>query len=594
MASFKEQISAIKEAYNIVDLIESENVNLKSAGPSIYKGLCPFHSEKTPSFTVNEQFQNYRCFGCGANGDIITFIQETHGWSLIEAVKYLAKNKGISLELNDYKPDDGPKIDIKKMYSLVKDAEEFYRSEFIKLDNSHPAKKEVLKRGMSVDNPVFGYAPERNKALYSHLLQLGYSEELMLQSELIASNNNNFYDFFYGRLTITLSDFNGRPVSFSARKLFDTDNRAKWVNGKQSPVFQKKSVLFNLHNAKKSARLNEQIILAEGPFDVLALTMAGCENAVASCGTAFTEEHLKAARQLVGENGTLIFAFDGDAAGIQAAVKEFIHFPISHAISKIALFPENQDPCDCLLAAGPERVKQIIDEAIPITDFILKVSSEKTTLDDMDSRYRFIRYLTSKIFPIMTDSILRDYMIRQASIMAGIDINKINELITQPKEQNLLNNKKTQSSDEKLHIQIELNEADESDMCYVKAFSILIKDPKHLAKITNKVKVPDKFKNFLKEIALNYKKYTQKNMSFRFIPEDYSDSDFAKYLLNINNDNEYSDIDEMKSHYLFLLQAAEKFYIDSLKEQKKINIINALSSTKTNDELISMLKLLNK
>lgn len=597
MTDFNQQKAKIKEAYNIVDLVEQENVSLSVSGPGEYKGLCPFHNEKTPSFKVSEPFQNYYCFGCGASGDIFTFIQETRGCSFPEAMLYLAESKGIEVDFGTKgRTDTGPKIDLKKMYSLVKDANTFYRNEFEKLDNSHPAKKEILKRGLDVENEVFGYAPERYGALYNHLKEKGYSDELMVQSELIGQKDGKYFDFFYGRLTITLADFSGRPVSYSARKLFDKDSRAKYVNGKASPVFQKKATLFNLHNAKKTARLEGNLILSEGPFDVLAIEKAGFTNAVASCGTAFTEEHLKAARQLVGENGQLTFAFDGDSAGIEAAMKIFIHFPIAHSVSKIALFPEGMDPCDYLQKEGPDKVKEIIENATPITDFVLQEVANHVQLTDMSSRYKFIKILVSTYFSKMTDDVLLEYMMRKASVISGVEIQKIRDLQDDFKKNNHKRALKEQKHEqEELNMKIELNSFDDSDVCYVNAFSMLIKDPLELIPLTKGVPIPDKFKEFLRELVNNVKRYKAQNKPYRFIAEEYSDVDFAKYLQNVsNNALSHSSMDELKAHYELVLESGVKFYESNVRQAKIASIKAALAEAKSNDEVLEMLKLLEE
>lgn len=597
MSDFNQQKARVKEAYNIIDLVEQENVSLSVSGPGEYKGLCPFHNEKTPSFKVSEPFQNYYCFGCGASGDIFTFIQETRGCSFSDAMLYLAESKGIAIDFGAKgASDNGPKIDLKKMYAMMKDTNDFYKSEFSKLDDSHPAKKEIIDRGLSVNNEVFGYAPERYGALYAHLKEKGYTDELMVQSEMIGSKDGKYFDFFYGRLTVTLADFSGRPVSYSARKLFEKDSRAKYVNGKASPVFQKKATLFNLHSAKKSARLNESLILSEGPFDVLAINEAGFENVVASCGTAFTEEHLKAARQLVGEAGQLIFAFDGDNAGIEAAMKIFIHFPVAHSLSKIALFPMGMDPCDYLQKEGPEKVQEIINNATPITDFVLQEVAAHVNLTDMSSRYKFIKILVSTYFSKMTDEVLLEYMMRKSSIISGVEIQKIRDLYDEYKKNN---NKRTVITKEiqeaKLEMNIELNSFDDSDVCYVNAFSMLIKNPYELVPLTRDVPIPDKFKDFLREFASNLRRYRDSGKEYRFIAEEYSDVDFAKHLQNVSNTAlSHSSMEELTSHYELILNSGVKFYQSSVKQAKIANIKSALAEAKSKEEVMEMLRLLEQ
>lgn len=591
--NLSEAKAKVKEVYNIVDLVEQESVTLSISGPGEYKGLCPFHNEKTPSFKVSEPFQNYICFGCGATGDIFSFIQETRGCSFVEALKFLAESKGI--EITDaYSKDEKPKVDLKRMYELIKDTDLFYRSEFDKLDNSHPAKKQIIDRGLDINNKVFGYAPERYGALYEHLKAKGYSDELMLQSELICEKDGKYFDFFYRRLTITLADFSGRPVSYSARKLFENDTRGKYVNGKASPVFQKKATLFNLNLAKKTARLENKIILSEGPFDVLAIVKSGYENAVASCGTAFTEEHLKAARQLVGESGELIFAFDGDSAGIEAAMKIFLHFPVAHSISKVALFPEGKDPCDYLQSEGAEAVKEIIDNAKPLADFVLRELANHIELTDMDSRYRFIKTLVSKYLTVVTDKILLEYLIRKASVMSGIEMNKITALYSETK--NSVKTRKITEPEGPIHqelkLKIELNNLDESDLCYVRGLSLLVRYPLILAPKLSKFTIPEKFLPFLHEYKNSVNKTFSAGHPYRFIYDEYDDQDFAKLLQQTSEKFlVYNDDDTISHHFDLIMTYAEAVYIEQMRQNELSRISAALADAKTPQEIAELLTL---
>lgn len=597
MATFRETIAKIKEAYNIVDLVEEENVRLSVSGPGEFKGLCPFHNEKSPSFKVSEPFQNYYCFGCHAKGDIFTFIQETRGCSMFDAMEYLASNKGIEINIEGGRKDDGPRIDLRKLYSLLADSRAFYRGHYDQLDISHPAKVEVTKRGMDPNDEVFSYAPEVYGALTKHLQGLGYSEELMLQSELVGkSDSGQLFDFFHGRLLVTLADFSGRPVSYSARHLFEKDSRAKWVNGKASPVFQKKATLFNLHNAKKSARLEKKIILTEGPFDALAIASSGIENVCASCGTAFTDGHLKSAMQLVGENGQLIFAFDGDEAGEEAARKVFLNFPEAHSMIMIAMFPEGKDPGDVYQEGGPEAIRKLIDSAIPVTEFVLKTVSKTMGLTDMNSRYRYIREISSKYLSVMTDKVLLDYMIRTTSMISGVDVVQIRQVYAESK-----GNQKgrapvlKQAATEELNMDVVINSLDDSDICFVSAFGMLVRFADTLIPQSKGISYPEKFLPFLGEFTKNYSKQKSEGKSFRFIVEEYSDVDFAKHLQNQTTNKQIDeDNEDLSSHYRNLLENGERFHKKSIDEAKRATLLSAMREATSNEELYNMIKLMKE
>lgn len=588
--TFRETLAKIKEAYDIVDLIQAENVSLTKKGEK-YKGLCPFHSEKTPSFTVDETFQTYRCFGCGAHGDIFSFTEAIHGGSFMDAVLYLAKMKNIDVDFTSMGDDSRPSIDYRALYNLLQDSYDFYRAEFDKLPDSHPAKQEIIKRGLSTSNPVFAYAPERYGALQAYLSERGYSTELMEQSQLISKGDNGYYDFFHARLLITLSDFSGRPVSYSARKLFDTDKRAKYVNGKQSPVYEKQSVLFNLNEAKSYIRDKKEAIICEGPFDVLALDMAGIHNAVASCGTAFTEKQLRSLEQIVDVDGNLVFSFDGDDAGIQAAIKTFNHFPLAHGNSSVILFPEGLDPCDYLVKYGADRLTTVFDadNRVPIIDFVVSQLADKLALSDMMSRYKFARLSMGKYVPAVTDPVLRDYMIRRVSVVSGIQVDELLPMLgKEPRKQveRVEENKAVEGDSSEIVI---TNST--SDVGYTQALSMLIREPTLLYPELKGHRVPKKYQPFIKELAQNCRAYFQRHERPKIIPEQYNEPNFVKKLQAIQVSVDYNDTEKIKKQFNSILDIATASKIEEAKTQKRLAIEQALSQAKSQEEVIKLLKI---
>lgn len=587
--NFKNQLAKIKSAYDITEVVQQENVELHSAGPGKYKGLCPFHTEKTPSFTINENFQSYRCFGCGAHGDIFTFIENIRGCSFMDAVKYLAEMKNIKLEFTGYSGESKQKTDIKGLYNLLQDSYNFYRAEYDKLPNEHPAKQEVIKRGLDVNNPVFCYAPERYGALLTYLSNKGYSKELMVQSELIHEKNGRYFDFFHARLMITLSDYSGRPVSYSARKLFDKDTMAKYVNGKQSPVFQKKATLFNLDKAKKSIRETKTAIVCEGPFDVLALQASGIENAVASCGTAFTEEQLRSIEQIVDVDGKLIFSFDGDEAGVAAAIKTFNHFPLVHGNSNVVLFPNGMDPCDYLIKYGPDKMDIVFKRQMPIIDFVLMALSRKLHIGDMQSKFKFAKLTMSKYVPMVTEQVLRDYMIRRVSVMAGIPVDELTPMLGKPlKRIERFEHKEdgTQANNES-----EIPVKNKSDASYIAAFALLINRPELLFQKLLTFKLPTKYRPFIRELQEQCRKYYSQGQQVRIIPEAFSMSNFVNKLQNKKIGVDFSNDTEIMKQFTHLLEIATQQHKEEIKSAKNLSISQALSQAKTHDEIIKLLQL---
>lgn len=586
--NFKDTLAKIKSAYDIADVVQQENVELRPSGAGKYKGLCPFHTEKTPSFTVDEGFQNYRCFGCGAHGDIFTFIENIRGCEFMDAVKYLAAMKNIPLNFSGYTSSHKVKVDIKGLYNLLQDSYDFYRSEYEKLPDEHPAKQEVIKRGLNVDDSVFCYAPERYGALLAYLTKKGYSKELMLQSQLIREHNGRYYDFFHARLMITLSDYSGRPVSYSARKLFEKDNMAKYVNGKQSPVFQKKATLFNLDKAKRAIREKKTAIVCEGPFDVLALQASGIDNAVASCGTAFTEQQLRSIEQIVDVDGKLIFSFDGDSAGVSAAIKTFNHFPIVHGNSNVVLFPNGMDPCDYLIKYGPNKMDLVFKRQMPIIDFVLMTLGRKLHIGDMQSKFKFAKLTMSKYAPMITEKVLQDYMIRRISVMSGITIDELRPMLGKPLRRIQRNEHKNDSIEKDAS---EIPVKNKSDASYIAAFALLLHRPELLFKILFKYTIPLKYKPFIVELQSQCRKYYHEQKPVRIIPEAFSVSNFVFKLQNKKIGVDYTNDAEISKQFTHLLQIATQKHREEVKVAKNLSISQALSQAKTHDEIIKLLQL---
>lgn len=577
MSNFKEVIQKIKSQYNIVDYIKTNGVNLEPSGNSTWKGLCPFHNEKTPSFTVSEDFQNYRCFGCGEAGDVITFAEKTHTVSPKEAIKMLAEEKGIQLDDTMSKE---PSHDINGIRNVVKDAQLFYRANYEKLPISHPAKQEVLKRTLDVNNPIYGYSPEAPNELYKHLKSKGHSEKNIKDSNLVIfydEPNRQPWDFFHGRLMITLSDYLGRPVSFTARKLYEDDKMAgKYVNGKESPIFLKKSNLFGADTAKKSARQEKLIYVVEGQFDKIAIEEKGIPNVVATSGTAFTIEHANLLLRMVGNSGKIIFIMDGDTAGIEAAIKIFTSSSVLHTSSQAVLLQNGKDPCDYIVEKGIEFLKTEIEKATPLHNFIVDVTLNKFGGSiNMNNRQEFVKEIAAYA-KFAKDSYVINGMLNKASVLTAISIVDIMQIYTSTEVAITQRVKKPEENVEpKLQPKIQLNASSEGDSCMFSAIALLVRMPDELIPKTPS-QIHSKFKPFFRELGQRYNYYKSNGQPWRFIAEDYEDSDFAKLLQNKRFLFEpKEDVKSTIAQYEYLFERANQIY---LKEHEDIRRAKALSS----------------
>lgn len=444
--NFKNHIAEVKNAYSIVDYIEQSGISLKGFGNK-YKGLCPFHQEKTPSFTVDDATQFYHCFGCGESGDLITFVEKTENLSFIEAVKKLAEEKNIVI---DFDKDNDSSVDYQSLRACIRDAANFFYIRFKKLSDDHPAKQEVLSRGLSLQGMKYGYAPEGRQTLYNFLKSKGFSDDTILQTGVCVKSEKygNIFDFWQGRLMFFITDISGKVIGFSGRRLYESDTRGKYVNSSATPLFDKSVSLFNIFDAKKKAHCDKTLYVTEGQFDVAAFIKAGLTNVVASSGTAFTNNQGLICRRLVSEDGKIIFSFDGDSAGKEAALKVFKNIPLIQSQSYVVIFPDGQDPCDYQLKHGDEElVKFINHHTVPLIEFVLQQSAEKYDLMNNLEKTQYIEE-SAKILKTITSVPLRQIYIKKIALETFTDVETIKTTIDRIEEKNIAPETKKENADD--------------------------------------------------------------------------------------------------------------------------------------------------
>lgn len=431
---FRKIVADVKLAHDIVDYIENSGVTLKVAGTK-YKGLCPFHNEKTPSFTVDPHFLNYRCFGCNANGDIIKFVQETNGLEFMDALRLLAEEKGIELpEFSGDNENGESHEDRATMREIIRQTGLFFWGHYRNLDDNHVAKQEVAKRGMTIDNVynIYGYAPEGKNSLYTFLRDKGFSEESILATGVCNKlESGDILDFWRGRLMFIMKDITGKPVGFSGRRLHESDRRGKYVNSSDSSIFHKSSLLFNADIAKTSAREKEEVYVVEGQFDVMALLAAGLENVVASSGTAFTEKQSALLRRLVGTEGRIVFVFDADSAGLEAASKVFDVDKALHSRAYVVQLPPDRDPSDMVQHQGSEALKAHIEDpanTVSLVEFVLKHLKGQYNLETPEGRTNYIDAAAIVLKKIGSRTLQEEYS-KLVALDVGAGIDTIKEAV---------------------------------------------------------------------------------------------------------------------------------------------------------------------
>lgn len=354
-------VQQIKSKIDIVSLISSY-IKLEKAGTN-FKGRCPFHNEKTPSFFVSPDRGSYYCFGCQAKGDIFTFVSEFEGLDFVGALKVLADRAGVTLE----QYNKGDKTEKDRLFSVLERAVLFYQN---KLSENKEALSYLTSRGINdetIKNFRLGYSPSDWRELHDYLLGQGVSKQDMFQVGLVKrkEGSDSYYDTFRGRIMFPISDSSGRVVGFSGRILVPDDKSPKYLNSPETELFNKSDILFGLDKAKKDIRLKDYSILVEGQMDLVMLHQIGVTNTVASSGTALTENHLVKLRRL---SNRIIMAYDGDSAGFSASNRSSkIALSLGMEL-KIAVMPEGKDPAD-LAKDDPEKLKESLRGSKHIIDF---------------------------------------------------------------------------------------------------------------------------------------------------------------------------------------------------------------------------------
>lgn len=391
VSAYEEAVFQIKNQIDIVDIVSKEVVLKKKGGN--YWGLCPFHGEKTPSFSVNAERGIFKCFGCGVGGDAITFLMKIHNWDYFQTIKYLAQKYNI--ELPEFKSDGGKNKDDKKlMIDACNKAVKFYQDILLNSSSDNVAVKYLANRDITpavISNYSLGLALKEPNELYKHLKR-EFDDSILEQAGLILkSNQGGYVDRFRNRIIIPIQSENGDCVAFGARAIEEGQN-PKYLNSSDSPIYNKSRILYGLYTAKEAIKQEDAVIIMEGYFDVISAQAHGIKNAVASCGTSLTLEHVKLISRYT-KNRRLYLSFDTDVAGQNATKRggELIktafqglgnikQFDESHVATnddkysceiRVISPPEGKDPDEFIRTAGAEAFKSYVQSAPLLLDFQL-------------------------------------------------------------------------------------------------------------------------------------------------------------------------------------------------------------------------------
>lgn len=550
-------LDEIRDRADIVDLI-GEYVELKRSG-SNYMGLCPFHSEKTPSFSVSPSKGIFKCFGCGEGGDVITFIMKRENLGFREAVEFLAEKYNITLR--EYKDENKEARDKKtRLYEINREAALYFLKN---LQKSPKAINYLKNRGLSTKTMAkygLGYSEDSWTALYDYLTKLGYKEEEIFEVNLISkSKAGKYYDRFRDRVMFPIINRNNNVIGFGARGFGDA--KPKYLNSTETPIFHKGSNIFNMNIiSRESSR--ERIILVEGYMDVISLYNSGINYSVASLGTSLTEEQAV----LIGKMAKEIYiCYDSDTAGINATSRAIDIFISKSIKPKIVELGDGLDPDDYVKKFGLEGFEKKLNEAISYIEFKIKRLKENFNLKDSQGLSNFSME-SAKIFAGIINPIERDVFVRKFSANYNISTEAINNYINYILR-NKRKEKKKKSYSVNKNVVVDTKTKAQKELL---SYSLLHKDIyKH---IKDKIEITY-FTNMNSRILFEEApKIFEDEMEISdflndLVEKKIIDGDFAREILNITKNIEVNNkvIDE-------LISTLERNYLKNEKEKILENI----------------------
>lgn len=412
----------VKERVDIVQLV-SERVQLRKAGRT-YKGLCPFHAEKTPSFTVDPERRTYHCFGCDEKGDVFDWVVKIEGVEKVDALKSLAERAGVQLSTRPKQEDERA-----KRLLAAHDTAHFYFRQALRSPLGAAAAKYLEERGVAqatIDRFGLGYAPETRDGMLQYLRRKGFSDEEAVASGLVLSHERGLFDRFHARLMIPIRDAKGRTIAFAGRTM--VGHQAKYLNSPQTILFNKSATLFALDLARPGIRRTREAVVVEGQFDAISCHQAGLDNVVASQGTALSEDQYRVLDAMKIDRA--IVAFDADAAGTTAAERRgrdlvaLVRRVRSGALSTraglgvyVAELPSG-DP-DELARSDPDGLRAVLAQAKPVLEYVIERIAARHELGAADGRRRFL----AESLPLLAqepDPITRDLYLGTLSRLTGV------------------------------------------------------------------------------------------------------------------------------------------------------------------------------
>ncbi|MDL2268353.1 DNA primase [Desulfosarcina sp. OttesenSCG-928-A07] len=419
-----DKIEQIKNSCDIVDIV-SETVSLRRAGGS-YLGLCPFHVEKTPSFTVNPDKQVFYCFGCGTGGNIFSFVMKQTGMTFPEVARALALRCGIDLSPEGLSGAEKKRItEREQILSLNADALSFYQA-YLFSENGKSAMAYLLGRGMTrkmIESFSLGFAPDGWDFFYRHVQSRKKSLDIAVRAGLLVlrKKGEGAYDRFRNRIIIPIANVQGQVIGFGGRVM--DDSLPKYLNSPETPVYSKGKSLYGLDRARSRSRETGTVYVVEGYFDRLSMHQAGIENTVATLGTALTPDHVRILKGMVGQDGRVILVYDADPAGIRAAQRSISVFQAGLLEARVLVLPKGYDPDSFLIENGPDAFLAETEKAMDMMTFLMEsVIDKHGGKQDLtiSGRVRVVDEMRGAILAI-SDPVARSLYIKQLAERLGVD-----------------------------------------------------------------------------------------------------------------------------------------------------------------------------
>ncbi len=425
-------------------------VPLKKAG-SIFKACCPFHQEKTPSFAVNPNKNIYKCFGCGKGGDSVNFVMEHEKMTFPEALRYLAQKYNIQVEETFSEKENNKEVqDARESLLIVLNyATQFFKQQLFETEDGKAIGLPYFKERGFTENTInefqLGYALDSFDNLYKDAVSKGYNKDVLLKAGLIKEKNEKYYDFFRDRVMFPIHNVSGKTIAFGGRILKKAENQPKYINTPETDVYHKSQIVYGIYQAKAEIRKQDVCFLVEGYTDVISLHQAGIKNVVASSGTALTKEQVLLIKRF-SEN--MVILYDGDAAGVKAALRG-LDIVLEQGMNvKIVLLPDNEDPDSFVKHRGTDETLRFVETHQQDFIFFKANIGIKETENDPAKKAEVIRDIVESI-ALISDNIKRQLYIKQCAdivdVPEAILVNEINKIRTQQLKKNRIINEDEQA-----------------------------------------------------------------------------------------------------------------------------------------------------